>query len=65
MRLLIREILSMIHVWFLSRRRLWETEIIKGGCIKEFQAMPFDVSFLEHMVFIHWSVVVGVLKKRE
>ena len=49
----------------LSRRRLWETEIIKGGCIKEFQAVPFDVSFLEHMVFIHWSVVVGVLKKRE
>ena len=62
---LLREILSMIHAWFLSRRRLWETEIIKGGCIKEFQAVPFDVSFLEHMVFIHWSVVVGVLQKRE
>ena len=54
------------YKWYiLSRRRLWETEIIKGSCIKEFQAVPFDVSFLEHMVFIHWSVVVGVLQKRE
>ena len=55
----------MNDAWFLSRRSLWETEIIKGGSVKEFQAVPFDVSFSEHMVFIHWSLVVGVLQKEE
>ena len=61
-----REIFMICHdTWFLSKRSLWETEIIKGGSVKEFQAVPFDVSFSEHMVFIHWSLVVGVLQKEE
>ena len=64
MRFIIREI-YMINFVNDIIRSLWETEIIKGGSVKEFQAVPFDVSFSECMVFIHWSLVVGVLQKEE